>query len=118
MSFESPVDIEESAEQLDVEPGALRALVNNFDDHDQQHCPEAFPGLRIGIEQIHAFDNGLAVVTLTDEINHVVGGNAPLALVDVAGYVFPFHPNDVEFLDALREELPDELRSDLDGDRE
>lgn len=108
----SPVDVGETAERLGVEPDALHAVVDNFERHGREAIASRMVVPAPLIEEVHVYWHGIAVVTLTEPIDHTECGDCDYALVDFNGYVFPFAPGDVNYimdnLDTAGIEIPDE----------
>lgn len=93
---DSPVDIVETARDLNVETSALFGVVDNY---ERRNNINRSSGPKI--ETIHAYWNAIGVVELTENLEHTHGGYVPYALVDFNGYVFPFHPKDLQYVAEL-----------------
>lgn len=83
------VDVDATSERLGVDPAALQGVVDNYEARNPDEP---------AIVEIHAYRHAIGIVELEEGICHNSADPEPYALVNFYGYVFPFHPKDVEYI--------------------
>jgi hypothetical protein len=78
-------DVEATAARINVVPDVLRGLVDK--------CRED-----VTITAVHGYNGAVAIVELDEPITMQDADGEPYALLSWSGYIFPFHPDDMELL--------------------